>query len=79
MFGQIVRVALVFVAGSLLALSLGFVGGHMLDAQEDAVGNTTANQQYGDAMVSWFPLVVIFTMGVILVGGAVLRRGRVKR
>jgi len=78
MFGQIVRVTMVLIAGSLLALALGFAGGHIVEAQNDTVGNQTANQQYASAMIDWFPAVVIFTAATILVGGAILRRGRVK-
>lgn len=77
MFGAVVRALLVIVAGSLLAVTLGFVGGTMLDTQEDVAGNQTANYGWGDAVVTWLPGIVIATIAIILIGSAVARRQRV--
>lgn len=77
MFGGIIRAVMVLVAGSLLAVALSMAGGEMVSAQEDVAPQTSDNTNYMTIMITWWPAVVISTTVLILIGSAILRRGRV--
>lgn len=77
MFGALVRVAAVLVAGSLITLTLSMVGGEIVDTQEDLSGGETANSNWQTVVITWFPAVIIAMVAAILIGSAIVRRRRV--
>lgn len=77
MFGAIIRAVLVIVAGSLLFVALSMAGGEMVSAQEDVAPQSSQNPSYMQMVITWWPAVVLSTVVLILIGSAILRRGRV--
>lgn len=88
MFGALVRVVLVLIAGSLLAYTLAMAGGDLLDTHNDVerTGDGGENDpnvdgptsSWGQVVVTWWPAIVVATMVAILIGSAIERRRRVR-
>jgi len=79
MFGAIVRALLVLVAGAFILMAVGPAADAISEENSDQ-----ANQEYGDnsrwtdIVAEWYPLIILFTAGAILIGSAIQRRRQVR-
>lgn len=89
MFGAIIRVAVVLVAGSLIMVALSMAAGPFIDVQQDTqpipsgsqtdAFDGTPNYQWQQHFVDWWPGLVVASVVAMLIGNAIIRRRTVVR
>jgi len=79
MFSAVIRATLVLVAGAFIMMAVGPAADSLVQEHEQQ-----ADKEYGDnsqwtaIVAEWYPLVILFAVGAILIGAAIQRRRQVR-
>jgi hypothetical protein len=69
----------VIVAGAFILMAVGPAGEAISQQNSDVADDQYGdNSQWTDIIVEWYPLIILFTAGAILIGSAIQRRRQVR-